>query len=112
MKISRTRYRRVRDICCIIAAAGCFAVYLTLMSVFGIILTIVQTSGTTFLQENTKDDMLGRVFGLYSSIYSLALPLGMAAFGPMADHISLKTLMIVSGIALILPGSYTFGRRN
>ena len=95
-----------------LAAAGRFAVYLALMAVFGIILTIVQTSGTTFLQENTKDDMLGRVFGLYSSIYSLALPLGMAAFGPMADHISMKTLMIVSGIALILPGSYTFGRRN
>lgn len=95
-----------------LAAAGRFAVYLALMAVFGIILTIVQTSGTTFLQENTKEDMLGRVFGLYGSIYSLALPLGMAVFGPLADHISLKTLMIVSGNALILHGSYTFRKRN
>ncbi|MBR6089080.1 MAG: MFS transporter [Anaerolineaceae bacterium] len=89
-----------------------FPVYLALMAVFGIILTVVQTAGTTFLQENTQTDMLGRVFGLYGSVYSLALPLGMAVFGPLADQISLKTLMIVSGIALIMLGACTYKRRN
>lgn len=89
-----------------------FPVYLVLMAVFGIILTVVQTAGTTFLQENTQTDMLGRVFGLYGSVYSLALPLGMAVFGPLADQISLKTLMIVSGIALIMLGACTYKRRN
>jgi DHA3 family macrolide efflux protein-like MFS transporter len=89
-----------------------FPVYLVLMVVFGIILTIVQTASTTFLQENTQADMVGRVFGLYGSVYSLALPLGMAVFGPLADHISLKILMIVSGIALTMLGSYTFRRKN
>ena len=89
-----------------------FSVYLVLMAVFGIILTIVETASTTFLQENTQADMVGRVFGLYGSVYSLALPLGMAVFGPLADHISLKILMIVSGIALILLGSCTFRGRN
>jgi DHA3 family macrolide efflux protein-like MFS transporter len=89
-----------------------FPVYLVLMVVFGIILTIVQTASTTFLQENTQADMVGRVFGLYGSVYSLALPLGMAVFGPLADHISLKILMVISGIALIMLGSYTFRRRK
>ena len=88
-----------------------FPVYLVLIAVFGIILTIVQTAGTTFLQENTQADMVGRVFGLYGSVYSLALPLGMAVFGPLADHISLKILMIVSGIALIMLGSCIFRKR-
>ncbi len=96
----------------LLTAPKLFPVYLVLMVVFGIILTIVQTASTTFLQENTQTDMAGRVFGLYSSVYSLALPLGMAVFGPMADHISLKILMIVSGIALIVLGSCTFIRRN
>ena len=87
-----------------------FPAYLVLMAVFGIILTIVQTAGTTFLQENTQ--AVRRVFGLYGSVYSLALVLGMEVFGPLADHVSLKILMVISGIALILLGSCTFRRRN
>ena len=89
-----------------------FPVYLALMAIFGIILTIVQTASTTFLQENTQTDMVGRVFGLYGSVYSLALPLGMSVFGPLADHVSLKILMIISGISLIVLGSCTFRGRN
>lgn len=89
-----------------------FPVYLGLMVMFGIILTIVQTASTTFLQEKTQTDMLGRVFGLYGSVYSLALPLGMAVFGPLADAISLKLLMIVSGIMLVLLGFFTYRRKQ
>jgi DHA3 family macrolide efflux protein-like MFS transporter len=82
------------------------------MVVFGIILTVVQTASTTFLQENTSEDMIGRVFGLFGSVYSLALPLGMVIFGPLADYISLKVLMIVSGIALVMLGSYSLWRKT
>lgn len=65
-----------------------------------------------FLQENTREDMIGRVFGLFGSVYSLALPLGMVIFGPLADYISLKVLMIVSGIALVMLGSYSLWRKT
>ena len=95
----------------LLASTGSFPVYLVLMAVFGIILTIVQTSSTTFLQENTQTDMIGRVFGLHGSIYSLALPLGMIVFSPLADYISLKILMIVSGITLMTLGFCTV-RKN
>lgn len=96
----------------LLASTGLFPVYLSLMVVFGIILTVVQTASTTFLQENTRGDMIGRVFGLFGSIYSLALPLGMIVFGPMADFISLKVLMIVSGIVLGMLGCHTFRKRR
>ena len=89
-----------------------FPVYLVLMVMFGIILTIVQTASTTFLQEKTQTDMLGRVFGLYGSVYSLALPLGMAVFGPLADVISLKLLMIVSGLMLVILGFFIYRRKQ
>ena len=95
-----------------LASTGLFPVYLALMVVFGIILTVVQTASTTFLQENTSEDMIGRVFGLFGSVYSLALPLGMVIFGPLADYISLKVLMIVSGIALVMLGSYSLWRKT
>ncbi|MCR4884799.1 MAG: hypothetical protein K6A68_14595 [Clostridiales bacterium] len=96
----------------LLSVAGVFPVYLVLMTVLGIILTIVQTVSTTFLQENTQADLVGRVFGLYGAIYSLALPLGMIVFGPMADFVSLKALMIVSGIGLVLLGPYMFGEKQ
>ena len=40
-------------------------------------------------------------FGLFSSMYSGFMPLGMAVFGPLADHIPLRILMALSGAALI-----------
>lgn len=96
----------------LLASTDLFPVYLVLMVLYGVILTIVQTASTTFIQENAKEDMIGRVFGLYGSVYSLALPLGMIVFGPLADFISLKVLMVASGIVLAVLGFYTFRRKK
>ena len=86
----------------ILMAVSCrFLPYLILMAVYGVALTSVQTALTTLLQEKTEPFMQGRIFGLFSSMYSGFLPLGMAVFGPLADHIPLRILMILSGAALI-----------
>ena len=86
----------------ILMAVSCrFLPYLILMAVYGVALTGVQTALTTLLQEKTEAFMQGRIFGLFSSMYSGFLPLGMAVFGPLADHIPLRILMILSGAALI-----------
>ena len=45
--------------------------------------------------------MQGRVFGLFGAMYSGFLPLGMAVFGPLADVICLRLLMIASGVLLL-----------
>lgn len=82
--------------------AGSFLLYLILMLFYGVALTMVQTATTTMLQENTAEAMQGRVFGLLGSIYSGALPIGMATFGPLADMLPMKWIMIGSGIALLL----------
>ena len=78
-----------------------FALYLTLMIIYGVAITMVQTATTTLIQEKAEISMQGRVFGLLGAMYSGFLPVGMAIFGPMADEISLKWIMIGSGIALI-----------
>ena len=86
----------------ILMAVSCrFLPYLILMAVYGVALTSVQTALTTLLQEKTEPFMQGRIFGLFSSMYSGFLPLGMAVFGPLADHIPLRILMALSGAALI-----------
>ena len=78
-----------------------FALYLTLMIIYGVAITMVQTATTTLIQEKAETSMQGRVFGLLGAMYSGFLPVGMAIFGPMADEFSLKWIMIGSGIALI-----------
>lgn len=79
-----------------------FPVYLTLMVIYGIALTMVQTAVTTLIQEKTEEQMQGRVFGFLSAMYSGFLPIGMAVFGPLADFLPLRLLMIGSGIGLLM----------
>lgn len=79
-----------------------FALYLTLMIIYGVAITMVQTATTTLIQEKAEMSMQGRVFGLLGTMYSFFLPVGMAIFGLIADKISLQWIMIGSGIALIV----------
>lgn len=79
-----------------------FLFYLVLMALYGVAMTIVQTSVTTLLQEHAETSMQGRVFGLLGSMYSGCMPMGMAIFGPLADVISLQRIMMAAGIVLIV----------
>lgn len=78
-----------------------YILYLALMLLYGVPLTTYQTATTTYLQENVAENMQGRIFGLLNSMYSGFLPIGMALLGPLADHVSLRLLMIVSSAILI-----------
>ena len=82
-------------------AVDSFVVYLILMAVYGVALTMVQTASTTLFQEQTSPDMQGRVFGLFGAMYSGFLPLGMVVFGPLADVVSMRLIMILSGVLLL-----------
>lgn len=79
-----------------------FIVYLILMAIYGVALTMVQTASTTLLQENAAPEMQGRMFGLFGAMYSGFLPLGMVVFGPLADAVSMRLLMVLSGVALLI----------
>ncbi len=79
-----------------------FLLYLMLMLLYGVALTMVQTASTTLVQEHSADAMQGRMFGLMGTMYSGFLPIGMAVFGPLADVISLRYIMVGSGVALLL----------
>lgn len=79
-----------------------FPVYLALMVIYGIALTMVQTAVTTLIQEKSEANMQGRVFGFLNAMYSGCLPIGMAVFGPLADAVSMRLLMIVTGGMLLM----------
>ena len=79
-----------------------FILYLILMALYGVALTIVQTSITTLIQENVKSLMQGRIFGLMGSMYSGFIPIGMVIFGPMADIIPLEWIIVCSGVLVMM----------
>jgi DHA3 family macrolide efflux protein-like MFS transporter len=63
---------------------------------------IVQTSATTILQEKVPPEMLGRVFSLLGIVFNGFLLLGMLLFGPLADVVAMRWLMVGTGIPLVL----------
>ena len=87
-----------------LGVAPTFPVYLVLIFLYDVALTAVQTSVTTLLQETADHAIQGRVFGLMGAMFSGFLPLGMLAFGPLADLVPLPYLLIGTGIPLALLG--------
>lgn len=79
-----------------------FVVYLSLMLLYGIALTVVQTSTVTLLQQRTPAEVQGRVFGFLQMMFSGALPLGMVTFGLLADRMPMRILMALSGVLLLI----------
>ena len=90
-------------------------VFFACMGVLGIVAPFFGTSAMTLLQETVEPDRQGRVFGFVGIVTALAMPLGMAIFGPMADVMPVEALLVAAGIltfvvmglALVLPA----GRR-
>lgn len=89
-----------------------FSIYLILMAMYGVALTTVQTAVSASLQAGTDSWMQGRILGMMGAVYSGALPLGMAFFGPLADLWPLSGMMIVCGIGLIVSGIFVRFQKN
>lgn len=86
----------------LLGVAGNFWIYLAIMLVSGIFMPVFATAETVLFQEHVEEAMMGRVFSLVSILISLSMPLGMVFFGPLADVVSIESLMIASGVALAL----------
>ena len=57
---------------------------------------------TALMQEKIAPEYLGRVFGLYGSIASMAMPLGLILSGLFADSIGVHRWFFISGAGCIL----------
>ena len=79
-------------------------VFLALMLLVGLVVPAFSTTSSTMLQESVELDMQGRVFGLLGIVMALAMPAGMAVFGPLADVVSVEVVLIVGGVVTVLVG--------
>jgi DHA3 family macrolide efflux protein-like MFS transporter len=77
-----------------------FMLYILFIFISGLAIPFLSAPTTVLLQEMVEVDIQGRVFSILQLIATTALPLGMVIFGPMADFIPIKTLLIVSGLIM------------
>lgn len=92
--------------------APSFWVYLALNAAIGITSPCYNSPITVSIQERVEPSMHGRVFSLLQISTALALPLGMAVFGPMADSVRVQTLLTGAGCAVAAVSLGMFGCRE
>jgi DHA3 family macrolide efflux protein-like MFS transporter len=81
-----------------------FVIFLIFMGVAGLFMPPVATAQTVYIQEITEPEVLGRVFSIVQIIAASAMPVAILLFGPLADLVSVESLMIVTGVLLALVG--------
>lgn len=88
-----------------------FWLYLFFMALVGLTMPVFNTPSTVLLQEKVENDYLGRVFGVLGMISSIMMPLGMIAFGPLADLIKIEWLLIGTGLLLFIQSLWMLGNK-
>ncbi|CAB4635396.1 unannotated protein [freshwater metagenome] len=77
-------------------------IFFALFFVVGIAVPAFSTSAMTLLQETVEPERQGRVFGFVGIVMAVAMPLGMAVLGPLADVVSVELLLIITGAATVI----------
>lgn len=76
--------------------------FYSLFFFIGLAVPAFSTSAMTLLQETVEPERQGRVFGFVGIVMSVAMPLGMAVLGPLADVVSVELLLILTGAATVV----------
>lgn len=79
-----------------------FWFYCTVIILMGIAVPLFHTTSTVLIQEKVEEEYLGRVFGILAMISTSMVPLGMIVFGPIADLISIDSILIITGLIIIV----------
>ncbi len=73
-----------------------------LFFLIGLTVPAFSTSAFTLLQETVEPERQGRVFGFVGIVMSVAMPIGMAVLGPLADVVAVELLLIITGAATVV----------
>ncbi len=82
-----------------------FYLYFGMMLLQGIVLPFYNTPVTVVVQEQVDPQYMGRVSSILTMINSIAMPIGITIFGPLADQIAIEWLMIISGLGMLIFGA-------
>ena len=82
--------------------AGGFWGFAAFCVVMGLSVPFYNGPLTALMQERIAPEYLGRVFGLYGSIASLAMPIGLVISGAFADAVGVSRWFALSGALIVL----------
>ena len=77
-----------------------FVFYLSIMGITGIFLPMFNTAETVLIQENVDNKVQVRVFSIIDLIATAVMPVGMFLFGPLADCIQIKYILLATGLCI------------
>ncbi|GAC57253.1 putative major facilitator superfamily transporter [Gordonia hirsuta DSM 44140 = NBRC 16056] len=77
-------------------------VFFGFMFLVGLAVPFFSTPAMTLLQETVEPERQGRVFGFLGIVMAAAMPFGMLVFGPLADVVSIETLLIAAGVLTLV----------
>jgi len=77
-------------------------VFFTIGLIIGVMFAALNTPAMTIVQERVEPEMQGRVFGFVGIVMTVAMPLSMVVFGPLADRFSVESLLILAGVLLVV----------
>ena len=109
----KNRVKTMTMACFVIAASTIalglvpnFWIYLGFMGITGIAVPLLNTPSTVLLQEKVEENMLGRVFGVFTMISTSMMPLGMLVFGPIADAVQIEWILVATGLLILVQGLF------
>lgn len=79
-----------------------FWLFAALCVVMGLSCPIYNAPVTALMQERVPPEYLGRVFGLYGSVCSLAMPIGLILSGAFADRVGTPRWFVITGALCVL----------
>lgn len=79
-----------------------FWLFAALCVVMGLSCPIYNAPVTALMQERVPPEYLGRVFGLYGSVCSLAMPIGLVLSGAFADQVGTPRWFVITGALCVL----------
>ncbi|NLT94206.1 MAG: MFS transporter [Clostridia bacterium] len=88
----------------LLGIAGNFTLYLLIMGISGFFMPLIATSQTVLIQEIVEPTIMGRVFSLVQIVAGSAMPVAILLFGPLADMVSIGSILLVTGVMLVAVG--------
>lgn len=89
-----------------------YIAYLVCNFTIGILMPAFNAPVNSLIQESVEGRMHGRVFSLVHVGNSCALPLGMALWGPLADRVSVQSILLLCGSLVLLCGLCFYAVQN
>ncbi|MDR0417780.1 MAG: MFS transporter [Propionibacteriaceae bacterium] len=80
---------------------GNFWVYLAFVAFVGVTMPMFNAPSMAVVQARIDPAFMGRVFSVLTMTGGLAMPAGMVVFGPLADAVDIRWLLVGTGAAVV-----------